>query len=135
MAGGASGTPKGPSSAQMQALRNDAIQMARELEEAVVRTRNQLKFMETFVRRARKMIESGRPAMEIANLTNAANARHATAEIIREVQAARYRAQQAQFKLAAAEGSNMAEIARCWGVSRQLVSRMVKEPTRRRRRS
>ena len=50
-----------------------------------------------------------------------------------EVQGARHRAQQAQFKLAAAEGATMAEIARGWGVSRQLVSRMVKEPMPRRR--
>jgi transposase-like protein len=66
-------------------------------------------------------------------MANAAHARAATSEIIRDVQAARHRAQQAQFKLAAAEGSTMAEIARAWGVSRQLVSRMVKEATSRRK--
>ncbi len=123
------------SPAQMAALRDEAARTLREMEEAIVRTRSQLKFMETLMRRVRKMIEAGRSATEVATVANAAAARAATSDIIREVQAARHRAQQAQFKLAAAEGSTMAEIARGWGVSRQLVSRMVKEPAPRRKKS
>lgn len=119
----------------MAALREDAARTLREMEEAIIRTRSQLKFMETLMRRVRKMIESGKSATEVAKVANAAQARAATSDIIREVQAARHRAQQAQFKLAAAEGSTMAEIARGWGVSRQLVSRMVKESTPRRKKS
>ncbi len=126
---------KGASPAQMAALREDAARTLREMEEAIIRTRSQLKFMETLMRRVRKMIESGKSATEVAKVANAAQARAATSDIIREVQAARHRAQQAQFKLAAAEGSTMAEIARGWGVSRQLVSRMVKESTPRRKKS
>jgi len=132
--------PNGPRSkpvspAQMAVLREDASRTLKEMEEAIIRTRSQLKFMENLMRRVRKMIESGRSATEVATLANAAQARGATSDIIREVQAARHRAQQAQFKLAAAEGSTMAEIARGWGVSRQLVSRMVKEPTPRRKKT
>ena len=128
-------TQRTPSPTQIQALRQDAIRELQEMEDAIVRTRNQLRFMEGMVRRVRKMIESGRTAAEVARTANAAEARAATSEVIREVQAARHRAQRAQFKLAAAQGSTMAEIARRWGVSRQLVSRMVKEPSPRRRRS
>lgn len=120
---------KAPSAAQMAVLREEATRTMRELEEAIVRTRSQMKLMETLMRRIRRMVESGRNATEVANVANAAQGRAATSEMIREVQAARHRAQQAQFKLAAAEGSTMAEIARAWGVSRQLVSRMVKEPS------
>jgi ribosomal protein S20 len=127
--------PKTTSSAQLAALREDAARTLQEMEEAIVRTRSQLKIMETLMRRVRKMIESGRSATEVAGVANAAQARAATSDIIREVQAARHRAQQAQFKLAAAEGSTMAEIARGWGVSRQLVSRMVKEPSPRRKKT
>ncbi len=120
---------KAPSAAQMAVLREEATRTLRELEEAIVRTRSQMKLMETLMRRIRRMVESGRNATDVANVSNAAQGRAATSEMIREVQAARHRAQQAQFKLAAAEGSTMAEIARAWGVSRQLVSRMVKEPS------
>jgi len=119
--------------AQMQILRDEAIRSIGEMEEAILTTRNQLKVMETVMRRGRKMLESGRSASEVASVNHAAEARAATSEIIRRVQGARHRAQQAQFKLAAAEGATMAEIARGWGVSRQLVSRMVKEPMPRRR--
>jgi hypothetical protein len=118
---------------QLKALREDSIRALDEMEAAIIRTRNQLKFMETLMRRVRRMLETGRSATDVAKVANAAHARAATSEIIREVQAARHRAQQAQFKLAAAEGSTMAEIARAWGVSRQLVSRMVKEATSRRK--
>jgi hypothetical protein len=124
---------KNVTATQMNALRDDAVRTLAEMEDAIVRTRNQLKTMETLMRRVRKMLEGGRSAVEVAQLANAASARAATSQIIREVQGARHRAQQAQFKLAAAEGSTMAEIARRWGVSRQLVSRMVKEPAPRRR--
>ena len=125
---------KNVTAAQMSALREDAVRTLAEMEDAIVRTRNQLKTMETLMRRVRRMLEGGRTAVEVAQLANAAAARAATSGIIREVQGARHRAQQAQFKLAAAEGSTMAEIARRWGVSRQLVSRMVKEPAPRRKR-
>ena len=126
---------KNVTATQMNALRDDAVRTLAEMEDAIVRTRNQLKTMETLMRRVRKMLESGRSAVEVAQLANAAAARAATSEIIREVQGARHRAQQAQFKMAAAEGSTMAEIARRWGVSRQLVSRMVKEPASRRKKA
>jgi hypothetical protein len=124
---------KTPSQPQLDALRNDAVRSLRELEEAIVTTRAQLKVMETLMRRSRRMMETGRGANEVARTANAAQARASTSKIIRDVQAARHRAQQAQFKMAAAEGATMAEIARNWGVSRQLVSRMVKEATPRHR--
>ncbi len=117
---------------QLLHLRREAVRTLQELEQAIVRTREQLKFMETVMRRIRKLIEAGHPATEVALQVNAAEAREATSEILREVQGARHRAQRAQFKLATAEGSTMAEIARGWGVSRQLVSRMVKEASPRR---
>jgi Homeodomain-like domain len=128
-------TQKSRSSAQMQALREDALRELAEFEAAIVRTRDQLKFMEGVIRRVRKMTESGRSPSEVADAVDFAKGRAATSAVIREVQAARHRAQRAQFKLAAAEGATMAEIARQWGVSRQLVSRMVKEPSPRRRRN
>ena len=124
---------KTPSQPQLDALRAEVIHTIEELEAAISATRNQLKFMETLMRRVRRMLETGKGANDVARVAHAAQARANTSQIIRDVQAARHRAQQAQFKMAAAEGATMAEIARNWGVSRQLVSRMVKESTPRRR--
>jgi aryl-alcohol dehydrogenase-like predicted oxidoreductase len=114
--------------ARMDLLRHESIVAVRELEETVVRMRNHLKSLETGLRRAHRMLENGRLAREIAGSADFAGGRRATSALMHEIQAARHRAQRAQFQLAAAEGSSMADIARAWGVSRQLVSRMVKEP-------
>jgi len=120
--------PKAVTSAELHKLRAESVRTLTEMEEAIVRTRNQLRFMETLMRRVRRMLESGGSATEVARLASAAQARANMSEIIREVQGARHQAQRAQFRLAVAEGATLAEIARTWGVSRQLVSRMVKEP-------
>jgi AraC-like DNA-binding protein len=91
--------------------------------------------METSVRRARRLIEAHHPSHDVAVKISAAQGRAATTSMIDEVQRARHRAHQAGFKLAVAEGCTMADIARDWGVSRQLVSRIVREPSPRRRRA
>jgi DNA-directed RNA polymerase specialized sigma24 family protein len=44
-----------------------------------------------------------------------------------DMQQARHRSQRSLFLLAVDEGFSLAEIARTWGISRQLVSRMTKE--------
>jgi transposase-like protein len=121
------------SPARIQSLREESIRNFLEMEEAFARTRVQLKAMETTIRRARRLVEDGRPALDVAQAINAAETRAATSASIEQVQGVRHRTRQTQFKLAAAEGASMAEIARGWGVSRQLVSRMVKEPAPRRR--
>jgi len=127
--------PKAVSPARHATLREESLRSMLELVESVARTRNQLKVVETTVRRSRRLLESGRSMHEIALMINAAEARSVTSGLIREVQGARHRSHQAAFKLAVAEGSTMAEIAREWGVSRQLVSRMVKEPLVRRKKA
>lgn len=121
--------------ARMQLLREESIVSLRELEETVVRMRNQLKVLETALRRAHRMLDNGSLASEMAVAANVAAGRQATSAVMREIQMARHRAQRAQFQLAAAEGNSMADIARAWGVSRQLVSRMVKEPMPRRKKA
>jgi DNA-directed RNA polymerase specialized sigma24 family protein len=45
-----------------------------------------------------------------------------------ELERARHRSQRLVFKLLHVEGLTKAEIARGWGVSRQLVSRLINEP-------
>jgi hypothetical protein len=124
------------SSARIELLRAESIESLRGLQETVVRMRRQLRSMETVgLRQALRLLEAGRPAHQIATTVDVAGHRNAVSALMREIQAARHRAQRAQFKLAAAEGTSMADIARAWGVSRQLVSRMVKEPIPRRRKT
>jgi hypothetical protein len=44
-----------------------------------------------------------------------------------DLERARHRSQQLMFRLLQAEGKSMSEIARAWGISRQLVSRLINE--------
>lgn len=46
---------------------------------------------------------------------------------VHRLEVARVRAQQAMYRLAAADGMNATEIARAWAVSRQLVSRLLND--------
>ena len=126
---------KAVSPARLKTLREESIRSLLELEEALVDVRSHLKTLEGTMRRARRLAEAGHPALDIAIAVNASQARAGASATIDEIQHARHRARQLQFKLSAAEGASMAEIARGWGVSRQLVSRMVKEPITRRRKA
>jgi transposase-like protein len=122
------------SPARIEALRADSIRAMLDLEESIARIRDQLKTIEVSVRRARRLVETHHRSHEVAVKIGAAQKRATTSSMIQEVQSARHRAHQAAFKLAVAEGCNMADVARDWGVSRQLVSRIVREPSPRRKR-
>jgi ParB-like chromosome segregation protein Spo0J len=119
----------------MELLRDESILSLRELEETVARMQRQLNVLEAALRRTHRLLSGGGMASDVVKIADVARVRTATSMIMYEIQGARHRAQRAQFQLAAAEGTTMAAIARSWGVSRQLVSRMVKEPVPRRRRA
>jgi hypothetical protein len=55
--------------------------------------------------------------------------RAALSTALDDFERARHRSQKLLFRLLIAEGMTASEIARAWGISRQLVSRMVNEPT------
>jgi hypothetical protein len=72
----------------------------------------------------------GSSVLEVAEATGLADHREALNAGAARVRRARHDVQRAMFLLAMAEGSSLAEIARTWRVSRQLVSRMTKEEPR-----
>jgi len=47
---------------------------------------------------------------------------------LRELEQTRHRAQKVLFRILFVEGTSMSDIARHWGISRQLVSRLINEP-------
>jgi DNA-directed RNA polymerase specialized sigma24 family protein len=122
------------SSSRLENLRSETLASVEDLEEAMEVMHRQLRTLSTTLRRARRHIEGGGLARDIDVAASVSDTRSGTSAALHDVQAARHRGQRAFFKLAAAEGASLAEIARTWGVSRQLVSRIVKEPTPRRRR-
>jgi hypothetical protein len=72
----------------------------------------------------------GSSILEVAETIGLADYREALNAGAARVRRARHDVQRAMFLLATAEGFSLAEIARTWRVSRQLVSRMTKEEPR-----
>ncbi len=77
--------------------------------------------------RAIGVIESGVPVLELAQSMNLPGRREALNEAAARARAAQHALLRSLFRAAEAEGATKADIARTWRVSRQLVSRMVKE--------
>jgi len=84
------------------------------------------------VREARKLtrehVERGRPVIELENVIEPQSLRGALGDTLAEFERARHDAQRLLFQLMHAEGNTLADIGRAFGISRQLVSRLVNEP-------
>jgi hypothetical protein len=75
----------------------------------------------------RSLLESDREIAELAGLIDPVPMRTAMADSMTALERARHHTQRALFRVLGAEGLSNAEIARRWGISRQLVSRLVNE--------
>jgi hypothetical protein len=109
------------------ARRQSVIKDLAGLEEAAATVRASLAQLEDRVSLARRHLENGGPAADLPRVAHVMEERAAVNAALAEMQQARHRAQRSLFLLAADEGFSLAEIARTWGISRQLVSRMTKE--------
>lgn len=110
------------------ALRQNVVADLLELENAVSVLRAKLSLLETRVERARLHLAAGGPAADLPRVAHVMESRAEVNAALAEVQQTRHRSQRSLFLLAVEEGFSLAEIARTWGISRQLVSRMTKEP-------
>jgi Homeodomain-like domain-containing protein len=74
-----------------------------------------------------EQIERGVNALDLVRSMSLADRRETLQAAAARLQGCRHEFQRAMFLLSAAQGEPMAEIARAWRVSRQLVSRTIKE--------
>jgi DNA-directed RNA polymerase specialized sigma24 family protein len=109
------------------ARRQSVIEDLAGLEEAAAAVRGNLAPPEDRVSLARRHLESGGPAADLPRVAHVMEERAAVNAALAEMQQARHRSQRSLFLLAVDEGFSLAEIARTWGISRQLVSRMTRE--------
>jgi DNA-directed RNA polymerase sigma subunit (sigma70/sigma32) len=77
---------------------------------------------------ARDLVEGGRPIVEFEQLMEPLPLRTSLSEALAELERTRHAAQRYLFLLLQAEGKTLADIGRTYGISRQLVSRLVNEP-------
>ncbi|HLM16746.1 MAG TPA: helix-turn-helix domain-containing protein [Acidimicrobiia bacterium] len=100
----------------------DAVQRSTE------RTINALKDTQEAREIAREAARQGRPVSELENVIQPRLLRASLSDALDELERTRHVAQRLLFMLLHAEGQTLADIGRTWGISRQLVSRLVHEP-------
>jgi hypothetical protein len=74
-----------------------------------------------------EQIERGADALDLVRSMSLADRRETLQAAAARLQGCRREFQRAMFRLSAAQGASSAEIARAWRVSRQLVSRTIRE--------
>jgi DNA-directed RNA polymerase specialized sigma24 family protein len=75
----------------------------------------------------RDHLRSGGRVSDFASLIDPIPLRAGVSATLNEFEHVRHEAQRAMFRLLRAEGMSISDIARMWGISRQLVSRMLHE--------
>ena len=111
------------------ALRDDALEMLDRLLHVATDTHEDLQRFSEAVARYRKHLAADGTAADFAVMINLASTRGSLSDRMAELERARNSARVALWKLHVAEGASIAEVAREWGLSRQLVSRAISAPT------
>lgn len=79
---------------------------------------------------ARDLVERGRPLGELEQVMEPQEVRARLGDALAELERTRHDAQRLLFQVLHSEGRTLADIGRLFGISRQLVSRLVNEPDR-----
>jgi hypothetical protein len=74
-----------------------------------------------------RYLDGGGRSQGLSDVIDITGQRAASGDALRGVESARVGVQHAIYRLAAADGMNAADIGRVWGVSRQLVSRVLNQ--------
>jgi hypothetical protein len=98
------------------------------VQDAAGRTITALQDAQTAREVAREVVLQGRPISDLEHVIHPQPMRAALSDSLAELERARHDAQRLLFQLLQAEGQTLADIGRMWGISRQLVSRLVNEP-------
>jgi hypothetical protein len=123
------GEQAGPGDAAWEALRDDALEVLDQLLYEATEAHEDLQVFSSAVVVYRKHLVAGGHAVDMSTMIDIASTRGSLTDRMRELERARHRARLALWKLQIAEGSSIAEVARVWGLSRQLVSRAIATDT------
>jgi DNA-directed RNA polymerase sigma subunit (sigma70/sigma32) len=76
----------------------------------------------------REVMQQGRPLVNLERVMEPQPLRAELSSALAELERTRHESQRLLFQILHAEGRTLAEIGRAYGISRQLVSRLVNEP-------
>ncbi len=114
-------------STSIETLRADAVTEFDLLLQSAAVLRAELRSFETGMRRARGHLVRGRAAAKMHDVLDISVVRQVLTRAAADFEATRHATRISIFRLQVAEGMSLGAIAREWGLSRQLVSRMLKE--------
>jgi CRP-like cAMP-binding protein len=110
-----------------EALRDELLRSLKELGEASQRLHEALNAGAGTFSLVRTLVQEGRQVRELADMVDPIPLRAAVADSMLRLERARHETQRILFQVLRSEGMTNADIARMWGISRQLVSRLVNE--------
>jgi hypothetical protein len=111
----------------MATTRNATLTALDGVIQASMAARQALRQSETFLRRLRRRLEKGSSLVEALAGLDIADERQSTFDRLTALEHARRDARRAIIALGLSEGLSLGQMARQWGVSRQLVTRLAKE--------
>jgi hypothetical protein len=106
---------------------DEVVQAVQDLIAAVAAARAEMRRAEQALRRVVGRIENGETVESLIVLRPPAEKRKAFLESLEEVHRTRHTVRRKVFTLAQQRGVTVADLARAWGISRQLASRYLKE--------
>lgn len=108
---------------------DEVVQAVEDLIDAVAAARAEMRRAEQALRRVVGRIEKGESVESLIGLRPPAEKRRAFLESLEEVHRTRHTVRRKVFIHAQQRGVSVADLARAWGISRQLASRYLKEET------
>jgi hypothetical protein len=112
-------------SAALDSLRAVAVSDLDLLLESAAALRAELRGFETALRKVRRHLARASPAADLHKVLDIVTARETLTSVAGVFQTIRHTSRISIFRVQAAEGMSVGAIARDWGLSRQLVSRML----------
>jgi hypothetical protein len=111
----------------MATTKNATLTALDDVIQASMAARQVLRQSETMLRRLRRHLEKGSSLAEAFARIDISHERQATFDRLTALEHARREARRAIIALGVSEGLSLGQLARQWGVSRQLVTRLAKE--------
>ncbi|MGH7750242.1 MAG: hypothetical protein ACREQ5_36555 [Candidatus Dormibacteria bacterium] len=98
-----------------------------DFEAACVDYRGAIRQTEVALRKSRRQLDQGKSVTEVLGQSGIAEYRSDLADKAKCAEDLRHRLRLALIEAARQEGTSLGELARLWGLSRQLISRLAKE--------
>src|SRR5262249_23133656 len=119
--------PDASTPSDAERLRDDYLAHLDTLEDTYAALRDALDRASGALRVVADHLRAGGRGSDFKGLIQPAPLRQSLSTAMTNFERSRHRGQQIFFRMLIAEGMTMADIARAWGISRQLVSRLVNE--------